>query len=345
MNNIPIIFVGGAHGNFLEFVCNKFYNVMLPELTNCNPFDEMGASHSKTNEYMNNRVFRCYHYMFSKNHNDNITHNGKIIHINIQPFDILLLSQVSLLRAGNYNYNSNDLEYNTYNKLNNNDYSWVLATIQQKFFKDQIENSYNAIRDESWPSVTSMDEFNRLPDWIKNECISDHNIILHQLSIDSPHCMRYILREFFKYGFKNPTQHGFLEQQNIVKSSPLYNEANVFDFEYASFYHIDDFINELTRLGIFIDETLSISDEFYKLHDEFLSSLIQFMNSVEKCKNIIDSVKDSGKMYYTNNLNVLEESYIDANIELEFGIEMPNERNEYFETTEDIQEYIKGRIQ
>lgn len=41
---IYIDFQGGAHGNYLEFVCNKFLaNVSCNE----SPFNTLGASHSK----------------------------------------------------------------------------------------------------------------------------------------------------------------------------------------------------------------------------------------------------------------------------------------------------------
>jgi len=41
---IYIDFQGGAHGNFLEYVCNKFL-ANVP--TDGNPFNSLGASHDK----------------------------------------------------------------------------------------------------------------------------------------------------------------------------------------------------------------------------------------------------------------------------------------------------------
>jgi hypothetical protein len=56
-----------------------------------------------------------------------------------------------LLRAGDLEYNNDHLEIDTYNKLNNWQYQWVLDEILRGFFTDQIQKSYDAIKDSSWP--------------------------------------------------------------------------------------------------------------------------------------------------------------------------------------------------
>ena len=52
---IHIDYQGGAHGNYLEFVCNKMAN-----LTVGTPFNSLGASHAK--QYTGKKLFYADHY-------------------------------------------------------------------------------------------------------------------------------------------------------------------------------------------------------------------------------------------------------------------------------------------
>ena len=146
---IHIDFQGGAHGNYLEFVCNKIAGVVEPGTL---PFNSLGSSHNKP--YQLPKVFSAWHYSYAPD----IRHPklfNKIISIKIKPDDLLPLNQISLLRAGDYGYDNDRLEIDTFNKLNNQHYRWVLDQLLDGFFTNQIRDSYNAVRDPSWPDVTS----------------------------------------------------------------------------------------------------------------------------------------------------------------------------------------------
>ena len=54
---IYIDFQGGAHGNYLEYVCNRF---LANIETNASPFDSLGASHIK--KYATPKQFSAWHY-------------------------------------------------------------------------------------------------------------------------------------------------------------------------------------------------------------------------------------------------------------------------------------------
>ena len=129
---IQIDFQGGAHGNYLEFVCNTMCGVT----GNVLPFNSAGASHSK--QYIGKKVFYADHYSYQGK-----DLGEKVVSIQITNNDLLPLLQISLLRAGDYGYDNNNLEVDTYNKLNNSDYRWVLDKLIDGFFKDQIQQSYN----------------------------------------------------------------------------------------------------------------------------------------------------------------------------------------------------------
>ena len=223
---IHIDFQGGAHGNYLEFVCNKIAGVVEPGAL---PFNSLGASHNKP--YQSPQVFTAWHYSYTL-HSEYPKLFHKIVSIHIKPNDLLALTQVSLLRAGNHGYDNDQLEVDTFNKLNNKTYRWVLEQLIDGFFTDQIRRSYDAVKDPSWPEVNNLDDFNQLPEHIRTECIQQHGLVLLELSEDKPDCPRSVLREFFKIGFQTPEQQGFLQQQNKAIYS---SEDDVYVFPFKCF--------------------------------------------------------------------------------------------------------------
>ena len=121
---IPIDFVAGTHGHFLEIVLNKFFNTASVDF---DPFDAMGASHKVTKEYLNTRVFVAQHWF--EQAAEKLTQFDKMISIQFDQDDLLLVSSVSLLRAGNTGIENNLLEIDTVSKLDNKFYSSLLTEI------------------------------------------------------------------------------------------------------------------------------------------------------------------------------------------------------------------------
>lgn len=309
---IYIDFQGGAHGNYLEFVCNK---ILAKIKTNApTPFNTLGSSHSK--KYLEPQVFKMGHYSFQSTP---IPNNSKVISITITNDDLLPLQSISLLRAGDRNIDPDQLEINTYHKLNNPNYQWVLDNLINGFFKDQLTSSYNAVKDESWTDISSIEEFKTLPDWIQEECVNIHNLTLYELNSTSPDCPRHVLREFFKLGFKNPEQAGFITEQKKM----IYDSSNdVSIFPYSSFYNTDQFIAELEKLSSWLGYDFKPTVELTNLHKEFLSRQ-PYKHSKTYCDEILERIKNKEQFDFPK-LNLLEESYLTAHSELHFDIELPN---------------------
>jgi hypothetical protein len=292
---IHIDFQGGAHGNFLEFVCNKIAGVE----TNQTPFNDAGASHSK--HYYSEQKFYAGHYSF-----DNINMSGnKVIAIKIAYDDLLPLSQISLLRAGDYGFDNNELEIDTYNKLNNRHYRWVLDTVINSFFTDQIKNSYNNVRDSSWPEINNLDDFENLPENIKQECIEVHNLILLELNEKNPHCPRNVLREFFEIGFLRPENSGFITQQQKMEYP---TSMNVYEFSIGNFYNTNLFIDELKKIAQWAQIVYNDWELIVQLHQQFLQKQ-PYKYSKQKCDIIVDQIINGGA---APGVNLIEESYINA---------------------------------
>jgi hypothetical protein len=315
---ILIDFQGGAHGNYLEFVCNKFLAKI--QTNGPTPFNALGASHSKT--YLEPPVFKSAHYSFEPPGNSYTTpipNDSKVIAVTVTNDDLLPLQSISLLRAGDRNIDPDQLEINTYNKWNNGNYQWVLDNLINSFFKDQLTSSYNAVKDESWPDILTIEEFKKLPNWIQEECVNMHNLTLYELDSTSPDCPRHVLREFFKIGFKDPEQAGFITQQKNM----IYDSSNdVSIFPYSCFYNTDQFITELEKLASWLGYDFDLTDEFTDLHSKFLFKQ-PYKHSKIYCDNILERIKNKEEFNFSK-LDLMQESYLTAHIELCYNIELSN---------------------
>ena len=125
---IPIDFVPGSHGNFLEITLNKYFNLVeIPDA-----FTYIGTSHRKSRHYQQNKLFSADHWY--RRPIEDLSQLSKIISIRFDQDDLLLLSSVSLLRSSDLNIDNTHLEFDTRNKLNNRSYDYMI---------DQIDNSYS----------------------------------------------------------------------------------------------------------------------------------------------------------------------------------------------------------
>jgi hypothetical protein len=327
---IYIDFQSGAHGNYLEFVCNKFLAGV-----DCNqlPFNTLRASHNKG--YRGKKQFEAGHY-FEYHGQKNNFFDSKIISIQITHDDLLPLSSVSLLRAGDHNINNNQLEIDTYHKLNNKSYKWVLDNILDNFFQTQIQQSYNSVKDDSWPRISSLTEFDNLPEWIKSECLEKHNLKLFELTAENPDCPRHILREFFKIGFKNPEQAGFITQQEKM----TYDTSNdVLVFAFSNFYNTENFVNQLRIIAKWCNLELQQLSILLETHSAFLNNQ-PYSNSKKLCDTLIKKILQD-EIFELPELDLFQESYISAQLENHYHCELPAELDNWYKNSEEIYKAIR----
>jgi hypothetical protein len=281
---IPIDFVAGSHGNFLETILNKYFGFVDNE----NTFTATGTSHNKSNSYLQQRVFWARHWFEIYRHE--LTTFKKIISVRFSQDDLLLLSSVSLLRAGDMNIDNDNLEIDTRSKLNN------------EFYRETLNLIY-----QSYPF----------------------------LDIKSPSIERYILREFFKFGFRDPDCNGYwIKQQQMT----YHVESQVFYVDFVNFYKIDKLENTIRQLEIFIGKTFDFSQEFYQEYERFLR-FIPYLDHKSTCDCIVQSVLD-GEDIAVPQLTLFQESYINGTLERLFQREMPFYQPNYFTSTKDMLYYI-----
>jgi hypothetical protein len=297
---IAIDFQGGAHGNFLEFVCNIMADVKVGGL----PFNANGASHNTV--YLTPTLFCANHFSLN-----NIKLPGThVIAIKIAINDLLPLHQISLLRAGDYGYDNDKLEIDTYNKLNNVNYRWVLDNILSSFFANQIKSSYDAVKDPLWPAISNINDFENLPVHIKKECVEVHKLQLLELSASRPNCSRHILREFFQIGFNKPENHGFIVQQHKMCYD---KKINVYNFPFSAFYNTQEFLNQIELIAAWAKIKYNTQKEIAELHKLFLAKQ-PYKDSKNKCDQIIKNVIENNMMNMPK-INLMEEAYVNAMLE------------------------------
>lgn len=330
---IYIDYQGGAHGNYLEYVCNRFIaNVQTQGL----PFNQNGAAHNK--QYKSAKHFRAWHF-FEHSGITTEFNNQKIISIRIQPEDLLPLTSISLLRTGDLNIDNDLLEIDTFSKLNvNSSYRKILNEINDSYFVNALLGGYNDVKDPSWPEITSIDDFESLPVEIKEECANVFNIRPVQLSAESPDCPRHILREFFKIGFKNPEIQGFIVEQEKMKKYDNYNDMYI--FPYSAFYDTERFLSEIDSIANWAGyDNLIVTQELVDLHNMFLSRQI-YKNSKTEADKIFDRIIEN-ENFILPKLTMLSESYLNARLETYYNKEAPFEQNVWFNTAEEIRKYFQ----
>jgi hypothetical protein len=153
-----------------------------------------------------------------------------------------------------------------------------------------------------------LDDFDQLPEHIRTECIQQHGLVLLELSKDKPDCPRSVLREFFKIGFQNPDQNGFIKQQeNAIYKS----DDDVYVFPFRRFYNKTEFLNEIKKVADWAGIVYNCQNEISQLHDEFLSRQ-PYRNSKQKCDRIVESIRKNQQS--ESMLTMLEEAYINATL-------------------------------
>ena len=148
---------------------------------------------------------------------------------------------------------------------------------------------------------------------------------------------RYVLREFFKFGFKDPAVNGYwLKQQLMVYPT----HCDVYWFDFSSFYDIDKFVQHIKNVAEFVGREFDFSPEFYKHHAKFLS-FISCQDHKQHCDHIVECVRNNTEVDISK-LTLFQESYINGCLENIYRKEMPFHQDIYFTSTKDVLYYINS---
>lgn len=125
---IPLDFVAGTHGHFVEYLFNRGFGFTGIDFSF---FTDLGTSHHRPRSYTTQREIHCGHWF--ETDPAVVSQANSVIRIVYDQDDLLLVSSISLLRAADYGMDNNLLHIDTRNKLNNLHYSSMLGEIYQAY--------------------------------------------------------------------------------------------------------------------------------------------------------------------------------------------------------------------
>ena len=138
---------------------------------------------------------------------------------------------------------------------------------------------------------------------------------------------RGILREYFKFGFKDPKINGLYILANQLK----YLDRGP-SFNFKKLYNFDCFIKIISLVGQPIDHNW-----LKFLHNNFISK-IKELDQVVQCQHILEAIKQQKNLPI--DFNLLQESWLNAMIENLYEIEMPFHQEQYFNNTAEILQFL-----
>jgi len=147
------------------------------------------------------------------------------------------------------------------------------------------------------------------------------------------------LREYFKFGFREPEQNGYWKQLQAMLET--HQGKTISTVPLKSLYCYEHLLNCVKTIADMLNLPYTINNELKTFHSEFLSKL-QFKNDKHICDKIIDAVK-LGQYQYFSPLSMFQESYINAQLENIFQKEMPFYQDNYFTSTKDMLYYLNEK--
>jgi len=147
---------------------------------------------------------------------------------------------------------------------------------------------------------------------------------------------RSILRNYFQSEFDSP--HMFL----LHKVQEQQYDFPVVQYNVRNFYNKDLFIKSLYTIKHYFKLSYTIDIEWYeKLWEQFISKVSQ-LKDVTYANQVLLSVKN--KKGIDINFNILQEAWLNHELEKWYNIPMPVDHDEYFKTTGQIIEYLDKAI-
>jgi hypothetical protein len=200
------------------------------------------------------------------------------------------------------------------------------------YFTNQLVNDYCAVSDPTWPLISTDNDYFLLPAHIRDECEQVHGFKYYYYNSEHPNCPKHILRNFFKIGFNNPYNSGFMKD----KQRMCYDEScSLFVFQLHKFYTRSDFVEELSRLAAWCNMPFDPAHlNFEQLHQEFLAKQI-YKTSKQDCDAIVTRVL-SGNDFELPQLGVIREAYIESAWEQIFQKEIINKNDAWFTTASQL---------
>jgi hypothetical protein len=334
---IPIDYVPGSHGHFLSFVCNRFLTDLPREIIGDSPLTATGTSHDTIPTYWNSRYFRESHYYLERDFVGAVDSEaglqqwkGPVIQIWFGHDDLLVLTATCFLRAGDFEIDVDHLHHDTYHKLNTEQYRCVLQELQ-RLSEENLRLAIAAVRDATWPQVHTWQHWDDLPSDIKHECLTQHQLHIWRLDQNHPHCPRQVLREYFQKSFHKNSRNGFISLRDQMIYLP---ECQIYRWQFRDFFDTERFMSALRDLSLWLGLPMRDHDAAVALHHDFLSRH-RYRHMYDRCHQILVDWHQ-GKNHSLRDLNLLEQAWVESQIEQITGCNLQQNRVEFWDDFDEI---------
>jgi hypothetical protein len=155
----------------------------------------------------------------------------------------------------------------------------------------------------------------------------------------TPSVPRHILREFFKFGFLEPEKTGLMVDLSKLHYQP---DVQYIEFEFDWFYNFEHFVNGISRIINFFDIKVKYDDNDLRyFYNNFIKNN-QYINVDTEMQSIFDMILQN-KLEKIPKINLVQEAWLNAQLEKTYNIEMPFWQNQYFTHTSEVIDYIKEK--
>lgn len=339
---IAIDYVPGSHGHFLSWVCNRCLTDLPLAVLGSDPFSDSGTSHDVVEHYWQSRVFCEEHYYANLGHWSLPVEQGPglaewqgpVIQIWFEHQDLLTLTATCFLRAGDAGIDINELEHDTYGKLDSDAYRSVLRELQ-RISLESLQTGIARVRDTDWPRVKTWQDWDNLPQHLRNECRSIHGLRPWRLDNQHRDCPRWVLREYFRNSFRNKARNGFIGLRDSMR---YHHHARVWRWHFRDFFQSHLFIQALENLAEWLDTPVRDLEVARDVHARFLSQH-RYRDSLSQCEAVIESWQQ-GRDHDLTSFDLLQQAWIECQIEQITGRDLHQDRVEYWQDLGDIRSFL-----
>jgi hypothetical protein len=147
---------------------------------------------------------------------------------------------------------------------------------------------------------------------------------------------RGILREYFKFGFKDYALNGILKAAQTLKYS---DKGLVINFK--DLYTLDTFKNLIIDITQYYNLPVEVDvDWLIRVWTNFITKINEF-EKVENCNQILNAIQEN--IHLPINFDVLQEAWLNGQLENLYSMEMPFHQEEYFQDTTEILNFIDSK--
>ncbi len=163
---------------------------------------------------------------------------------------------------------------------------------------------------------------------------------MYDIDIGNENVPIQIMRDYLKIIFLNDDRNRWLTSSNKVKNM-LGGKNSAINL--SELYDTEKFISRMQKVSDRLDLDLDLGESAHDIHEKFLQKLYVDRTTLQRADIIIENViQDKPYKITCDNLDIVEQSYVFANIEKNFKFIQCPLVEDFFKDTDEIKNYVKN---